>query len=184
MIVEPISDLHNRLAFSCGDEKLDRYIHENARQAKRKGLAVTFVATKPENNPSEILGYYSLSSFMVEGVDIPEVVRKARNLPQHSVGATLLGRLAVAKPYQDHGVGELLVADALKRAYCVSADVGSVAVVVDAITERGAAWYERLGFIPSIGNDLRLVVMMDTIAQMLPSVPSSQQTGEISFWSA
>jgi ribosomal protein S18 acetylase RimI-like enzyme len=185
MVIEPISDLHNRLAFSCGNDKLDRYLQENARQAKRKGLAVTFVATDPKADPSRILGYYSLSSFMIQGLDIPEVVRKVRGLPAHQVSATLLGRLAVAKTAQRRGIGTMLVADALKRAYMVSGDVASVAVVVDAIEKDAVAFYEAFGFMPTEKDDLRLVLMMDTIAKLLPGVPNTtaapQQT---TFWSA
>src|SRR5580658_5977174 len=133
MVIEPMRPNHDRSAFVCGYNKLDRYIRDTASQAKRKGLAATFVAIDPRADPTEILGYYSLSNFVIEGLDIPEVVRKARKLPAHSIGATLMGRLAVAKSRQRKGIGQLLIADALKRAYLVSADVGSVAVVVDAI---------------------------------------------------
>jgi GNAT superfamily N-acetyltransferase len=166
MVIEPIAPGHNRMAFTSGNEKLDRYIHENAHQAKRKGLAVTFVATDPANDPSRILGYYALSNFLIDGLDIPETVRKSRRLPGHCVGATLLGRLAVDRTAQGRGVGTRLVADALKRAYRVSAEVGSTAVVVDAIDERAAAFYSQLGFTRMRNDDLRLVLMMDTIAQL------------------
>src|ERR1700682_3810490 len=162
MVIEVISPNHNRIAFTCGNEKLDRYIHENAYQAKRKGLAVTFVAIDPVVDPSHILGCYVISSFLIEGLDIPETLRKSRRLPSHYVGATLLGRLAVDRTAQGRGVGTRLVADALKRAHLVSADVGSTAVVVDAIDERAAAFYAQFGFMRMRNDDLRLVLTMDT----------------------
>jgi predicted N-acetyltransferase YhbS len=185
MVIEPISRNHNRLAFSCGNDKLDRYLQENAQQAKRKGLACTFVAIDPANDPSRILGYYSLSNFLIHGLDIPEVVRKARGLPEHQVGATLLGRLAVDKTAQRRGIGPMLVSDALKRAYMVSGDVGSTAVVVDAIDENRLSFYGQFGFVQMLPGDLRMVLMMDTIGQLLPGVarttPVPEQTG---FWTA
>lgn len=185
MVIEPIAQKHNRYAFTCGNDKLDRYIQENAHQAKRKGLAVTFVATDPDSDPSQILGYYSLSSFLIHGLDIPDTVRNARKLPGHDVGATLLGRLAVAKTAQRQGIGRHLVADALKRAYMVSGDVGSVAVVVDAIDEEGIPFYEQFGFMSMLKGDLRLVLMMDTIAALLPGVPNRVPIPEqTAFWSA
>ncbi|MGA2395777.1 MAG: GNAT family N-acetyltransferase [Candidatus Lustribacter sp.] len=184
MVIEPMSSNHNRLAFACGNDKLDRYIHETAHQTKRKGLAATFVAIDLQADPTKILGYYSLSNFVIEGLDIPEVVRKARKLPAHSVGATLLGRLAVAKGMQGKGIGQMLIADALKRAYLVSVDVGSVAVVVDSIDANGAAWYQHFGFIPTINDELRLVLMMDTIGQLLPGVPYSALVEQSEFRTA
>jgi GNAT superfamily N-acetyltransferase len=184
MVIEPISSNHNRLAFTCGNNKLDRYIHQTAHQARRKGLAATFVAIDPQVDPTQILGYYSLSNFVIEGLDIPEVVRKARKLPVHLVGATLLGRLAVAKGLQGKGIGHVLIADALKRAYIVSAEVGSVAVVVDAIDANGADWYRQFGFMPMINDDLRLVLMMDTIGRLLPGVSYSAMVEQTGSWSA
>ena len=180
MVIEPISPNHNRLAFVCGNDKLDRYIHETAQQAKRKGLAAIFVAIDPKADATKILGYYSLSSFAIEGLHISELARKARKLPPHAVGATLLGRLAVAKGLQRKGIGHRLIANALKRAYVVSADVGSVGVVVDSIDANGARWYQQYGFMPMINDDLRLVLLMDTIGQLLPGISYSaliQQTG-------
>jgi predicted N-acetyltransferase YhbS len=172
MVIESISRDHNRLAFTCGNEKLDRYLHETAHQAKRKGLAATFVAVD-EEEPATILGYYSLSSFIIRGLDIPDLLRRKLHLPQHEVGATLLGRLAVAKDSQGQGVGELLVADALKRAYIVSDDIGSVGVVVDAIDEKGLPYYRKFGFEVMNDDDLRMVIMMDTIGNLLPGVSRS-----------
>jgi GNAT superfamily N-acetyltransferase len=173
MIIEAISQNHNRLAFVCGNDKLDRYLHETAHQAKRKGLAAIFVAIDPKADATKILGYYSLSSFVIEGLDIPELARKARKLPPHAVGGTLLGRLAVAKGLQGKGIGHRLIADALKRAYMVSADVRSVGVVVDSIGSNGARWYRQYGFMPMINDDLRLAMMMDTIGQLLSGVSYS-----------
>lgn len=185
MVIEPISRNHNRLAFSCGNDKLDCYLQENAQQAKRKGLACTFVAVDPRTDPCRILGYYSLSNFLIHGIDIPEVVRKARGLPEHQVGATLLGRLAVDKAAQRRGIGPMLVADALKRAYMVSGDVGSTAVVVDAIDENRISFYKQFGFIAMTSSDLRMLMMMDTVGELLPGVarttPVPEQTG---FWTA
>ena len=73
------------------------------------------------------------------------------------VAATLLGRLAVAKSRQGGGLGGLLLADALQRAYASAAIVGSSMVVVDAINEHAAAFYEAYGFI-RLPNSLRSVM--------------------------
>jgi GNAT superfamily N-acetyltransferase len=174
MIIEPISQAHNRLAFRSGDEKMDRYIQESAHQAKRKGLAATFVAVEP-TQPSDIRGYYALSSFLISGITIPETLRRQRRLPTHHVGATLLGRLAVAKNFQGLGIGTMLVADALKRAYMVSKDVGSTAIIVDPLSENAAHFYQRLGFARMLEDDSRMLIMMDTVAELLPGVPASLQ---------
>ena len=105
MRIEPLCIEHNRLAFTCGNDKLDRYLHEIAHQAKRKGTAATFVAIDSEN-PGVIMGYYSLSNYVISGIEIPDFARRRQGLPKHSVGATLLGRLAVSISAQGRGVGK------------------------------------------------------------------------------
>lgn len=170
MIIEAISQAHNRLAFFSGDERLDRYMHEQAAQAKKKGLAATFVAIDPEGDASAILGYYSLSSSFIAGDSIPDEVRKMQHLPTHAIGATLLGRLAVARSHQRGGLGRRLIVDAFKRAYRVSGDVGSVAVIVDAVSPEAARWYARFGFVPTVTSDVKLLILMNTIARTLPGL--------------
>lgn len=169
MIIEPLGPQHNRFGFSCGNDKLDRYLHEVAGQANKKKTAATFVAVD-EDKPSEILGYYSLSSYSISGLQIPDVLRKKRGLPTHTVGATLLQRLAVAERAQGRGIGPKLLANALQRSYRVSGDIASTCVVVDAIEPDKVSFYEKFGFEQVETNSLKLVLMMDTVAQLMPSV--------------
>lgn len=171
MIIEPLGPQHNRFGFSCGNDKLDRYLHEIAGQANKKNTAATFVAVN-DDNASDILGYYSLSSYSISGLEIPDVLRKKRGLPAHTVGATLLQRLAVAEHAQGRGIGPKLLVNALQRSYRVSGDVASTCVVVDAIEPEKVSFYEKYGFVQVELNSLKLVVMMDTIAQIMPAVPT------------
>jgi predicted N-acetyltransferase YhbS len=176
MIVEPLdAEKHNRLAFTCGNEKLDRFLRESAKQSTRKGLAAVFVAID-EDEPTRILGYYSLSSFTIDGVEIPETLSKKRGIPRHTVGATLLGRLAVDKAAQKRGIGPLLLVDALKSSFVASLRVASVCVVVDAIEASMVAFYEKYGFIRCDPESLRLVMMMDDVAKL--AIPDPKGTEE------
>jgi predicted GNAT family N-acyltransferase len=96
--------------------------------------------------------------------EVPLAARK--HIPRYPlVAATLLGRLAVAQSHQGEGLGGLLLADALKRAYASAAIVGSSMVVVDAISENAAAFYEAYGFI-RLPDSLRLVLSTSSIAKL------------------
>jgi predicted GNAT family N-acyltransferase len=81
------------------------------------------------------------------------------------VAATLIGRLAIAQERQGEGLDTLLLADALRRAHASAAIVGSSMVVVDAISEQAAAFYEATGFI-RLPDSLRLVLPTATIAKL------------------
>lgn len=154
--MEPLGNHHNRADFSCGNALLDRYLKDQAGQDLRRGCAMPFVLLS-ERGETSILGYYTLSSY---GVDIGELpVDVARKLPRYPlIPATLLGRLAVDRRHQGQGIGEFLLMDALHRALVQSAEIAAAAVVVDAIDEGAAKFYQHFGFVafPSIANRLFL----------------------------
>lgn len=112
-VMEPLSSHHNRSDFCCGIEPLDRYLQRQAKQDLRRFLTSVFVLQDLEQE--RIAGYYTLAATAIELVDLPESV--ARKLPRYPlIPAILLGRLAVAQPYQGKGLGTFLLFDALERA--------------------------------------------------------------------
>jgi len=161
--VEPLGKQHDRRAFSCGVEPLDRYLREQAGQDARKRVAAPFVLCLGQGNA--VLGYYTLSSLSVHVGDWPEDV--ARKLPRYPViPATLLGRLAVDRSLRGKGAGEHLLVDALRRSLEASRDVASVAVVVDAKDEVARAFYEHYGFLSLTDVPDRLFLQMGTISEL------------------
>ena len=159
--VEPLDARHDRSAFSCGVESLDRYLHKQAGQDQRKRVAATFVVCHDER----VIGYYSLSALSVDVGAWPEDVRKLPRYPH--VPATLLGRLAVDGSARGQRLGEYLLMDALRRALVASREVGSVAVIVDAIDQAAGAFYDRYGFRPFPDQPRRLFLPMAVIEPLL-----------------
>ena len=107
--VEPLGKQHDRAAFACGNETLDRYLKEIASQDARRLVAAPFVAVA-STAPKNILGYYMLSAFGIDLGSLPAEV--ARKLPTYPVvPATLLGRLAVDQRCRGQGIGEFLLID-------------------------------------------------------------------------
>jgi GNAT superfamily N-acetyltransferase len=160
--IEPLGLRHNRDAFSCGVPALDRYLKKQASQDVSKYVAATFVIT-PDG--ATIAGFYSLSSHSVSLADLPEEIGK--KLPRYpEVPATLLGRLAVSSEFQGHGVGKLLLADALRRVLATSVIVASAVVVVDAKDEALLKFYIHHGFTPLASTPNRLIYPVKTIAAL------------------
>jgi GNAT superfamily N-acetyltransferase len=166
-IIEPLGN-HNRAAFSCGKEPLDRYIRQQAGQDIRARVAAVFVLCRPDE--PTIIGYYTLSSFAVQLRDVPESERK--RLPRYpEVPAVLIGRLAVDERYAGQGWGKVLLIDALQRSLDQSDQIAAAAVVVDAIDESAQAFYEKFGFQllldPDSEHERRLFLPMKTIELLL-----------------
>jgi GNAT superfamily N-acetyltransferase len=160
--IEPLSDQHDRAAFSCGVEALDLYLQRQASQDVRKHVAATFVIV-PDG--ASIAGFYTLSAHAINLADLPESV--AKKLPRYpTVPVTLLGRLAVSKDHRGRGIGQLLLLDAFKRVLVHSAEVASAAVVVDAKYLDARNFYLRHDFIPLPSNPNRLFYLVKTIEKL------------------
>jgi predicted GNAT family N-acyltransferase len=67
---------------------------------------------------------------------------------------------------QGRGLGSVLLAEALRKAYENAAVVGSTMIVVDAIDERAADFYQAHGFL-RLPESMRLILPMRTIEQGL-----------------
>lgn len=143
LVIVPLNAAHDRSGFRCNVEALDKYIHQQARQDIRRRISRVFVAA-PQDNPKEVIGYYSLSTLSIELRELPE--KLARKLPKHPVPAALIGRLAVSKNAQGYGIGKMLLVDAIKRTLSVSDQIAIYAMVVDAINDNAKDFYKQFGF--------------------------------------
>lgn len=166
LATEPLASHHDRAAFTCGVESLDTYLRMYAGQDVRRRANGVFVLVHREQR-SVVLGYYTLCATSLAQGEVPETARK--HLPRYPlVAATLLGRLAVAAGRQGQGLGALLIADAMRRTYASAAAVGSSMLVVDAISDKAAAFYRAHGFV-SLPDSSRLVLPMSVVAKLVGS---------------
>jgi GNAT superfamily N-acetyltransferase len=162
--IEPLDSHHDRSSFSCGEESLDRYLHTQASQDTRRKANGVFILVE-QVSPNAVLGYYTLCATALTQGEVPQAARKF--VPRYPlVSATLVGRLAISTGRQGEGLGAILLADAVQRAYTSAATIGSSMLVVDAIHERAASFYEGSGFV-RLPDSLRLVLAMSTIQRML-----------------
>ncbi|HKE07196.1 MAG TPA: GNAT family N-acetyltransferase [Candidatus Acidoferrum sp.] len=160
--IEPLGKKHGRAAFFCGKDSLDQYLKNQAGQAAGKNLAAVFVLT-PDGR--KVAGYYTLSSYAVKLDEIPEEIATKLTRMQE-VPATLLGRLARSVEFRGHGIGEILLVDALRKAFQNNAHVASWAVIVDAKDEEATDFYKRYGFISFPSRPNRLFLPMTSIQKM------------------
>ena len=164
--IEPLGSSHDRTAFLCGVETLDKYLRTQASQDAEKRVAVCFVLT-PDGRI--VAGYYTLSQYVVDRGKLPEAI--SRKLPKYpQMPATLLGRLAVSEQYRGQKLGELLLVDALSRSLAISKQIGSVAVIVDAKDDSAQRFYEHFDFMSLPDAPNRLFLPMKKIERMFRSV--------------
>jgi ribosomal protein S18 acetylase RimI-like enzyme len=141
--IEPLAPHHDKAAFSCGNEQLDRYLRSTATQDKKRNIAIPYVIY--DKDRQKIIGYYTLS---MSGINLEELPQDlAKKLPKYPiVGVNLIGRLAVSNDYRGYGWGKLLIMDALDRSLGISKVTASFAVVVEAIDDDAVRFYRRFDF--------------------------------------
>ncbi len=151
-----LNSSHKKNAFACEEHSLEVYLKKQAGQDVRRQVAVCFIL---EGEGNSVKGYYTLSADSIDRTLIPDNFQK--KLPYRNLPVTLLGRLARDTRYKGQSIGELLLADALIRAYHASSSIGSWAVVTDPINEKARTFYNGFGFISlDIG---RMFIPMETI---------------------
>jgi GNAT superfamily N-acetyltransferase len=144
--------------------ELNDYLRRYARQNHESGGAKTFVAIQADS-PSRILGFYSISPASIEFASVPAAL--THKLGRYEVPAFRLARLAVSVTEQGQRLGAALLFSAGRRALSVAAEVGGVALAIDAKDERAANWYKRFGALQLLDDPLKMVLPLATIREAL-----------------
>ena len=161
---ESIAKKHDRNSFDCGEPDLNEFLKKRARQSHERGAAKTFLAVD-KADARTILGFYSLCPAALEYARAPEIVRKG--LARHDVPVFRLARLAVSLTVQGQGLGGELILAAGRRCLLAAAEVGGVAMLIDAKNERVANWYKSYGAIPLADTSLCLLLPLMTLQDAL-----------------
>ncbi len=157
--VEPFGK-HDRAMFSCGVAALDDWFRLRAGQDERRNVARVFVAIDDQFG---VVGFYSLSSFTLAITDLP--VEYVKRLPRYdAIPAALIGRLARDERVRGEGVGDLLLADAVRRVLSAARSLAVFAIVVEAKDEQAVDFYRNFGFEPFPNRPLRLFMTASAAA--------------------
>jgi len=146
---------------NSGEPELDTWLREHAAGAEARRVARTFVWCRVDDDVA--VGYYSLAGHRLVRDDLPKSI--GRGSPAE-VPAVLLGRLAIDASLQGQGLGGALLADALTRVVAATELVAARFVVVDALHESAATFYEHHGF-RRIEGTLRLVQKISWVVAAL-----------------
>ena len=169
---ELLTRRHDRGGFVSGVPALDDWFRARATQDQRRHVAQVFVALDEHG----VVGFYSLSMFTLALESLPDSL--AHKLPRYDeIPAALIGRLARHERARGAGVGDLLVADAVKRVLSAARSVAAYAIVVDAKDDRGRNFYESHGFTSLPSRPNRLFLLTATAAAALAEASRSRREG-------
>jgi len=125
--------------FDCGVAELDAWLKRSARVAASSGTAATYVLGRGQR----VAGYYALAMSSLAHEQAPSRLRRGMPDP---VPVVLLARLAIARSEQGRSLAGHLLVDALRRCVRGGREFGARAVLVDAINDEAAAFYQHFDF--------------------------------------
>jgi GNAT superfamily N-acetyltransferase len=157
--IELLDGRHCRAGFECGDGPLNDFLIRLAGQQQRRGLSKTYVALA--DSGSELAGFITLSVGQVATQALPPALK----LPRYPIPVMRISRLAVAAHRQGQGIGQELLAFALRLTLGFSTQVGIYAVIVEAKHVKAADFYRRLGFQATLDDPLCLFIPLSQIAK-------------------
>lgn len=156
IVIRRLQEADTVAGFDCGDEALNNYLRRHAwNNQEKSSIGVTYVAVE-ESVSGAVIGYFTLATSSVPRDFLPH--KYVRGLPAYDLPMLLLARLAVDRRFLGRGLGQTLLAEALKIAVSVSQQIGCRAVIVDAYPQP-VAWYERYGFQAIQGSESRSIRM-------------------------
>jgi GNAT superfamily N-acetyltransferase len=159
--VELLNTVHNRADFDCGNDKLNAYLKQIARQHNDKGLSRTFVLID-DKRPDLILGFFTLAICEIESQVFPASM--AKKYPDY-IPAGKLARLAISQAHQKQGYGKLLMLHAMRHFLNISQSAGIIGVFVDAKDQQASQYYEQYGFVALPDNPLSLFLPLTSLKQ-------------------
>lgn len=159
--IQILDRTHDRASFDCGEDALNKYLRETARQHNEKGISKTFVYVDTDS-PETILGFFTLSICEIVTEGLPR--KYSKRLPK-KVPAAKLGRLAVSRACQGQQIGGILMVEAMKRTLAVADNFGIVGFFVDAKNDRAQKFYEGFGFVELQVNPRVLFLPLKTLIE-------------------
>jgi len=157
---EHLTSQHDLEGFASGVSALDDWLRRHALANEQTGASRTYVV----NANGRVVGYYALAAGGVAHAAAPGRVR--RNMPD-PVPVMVLGRLAVDRTYQGHGLGVGLLRDAILRTLQAADVAGIRAILVHATSDEAKRFYERHGFVASPIDPMTLMITIADVRRTL-----------------
>lgn len=163
--LRPLTHSEDVAAFSCDDESLDRYLHNEALKSQESGLARTHVWTADDDGT--IQGYTTI---------VPvEVTAKSHDVPRHAMGsrakvpAFLIAKMAIVGHLQRQGHGTDLLVWTLGAIVQAADLVGGRLILVEAggaDMNASFRFYQNIGF-EEVEQSYTLWMPMDNARETL-----------------
>jgi len=165
---EPLSDAHDLSQFSCGKPSLDNWLRTRALSNQKKGFTAVMVV----HDAGRVVGYYGVAPTAVVPASMPRSIRTGQS--PDPLPCLLLGQLATDEEWRGQGIGTGLLKHALQRCVEGATLIGGRALIVNAVDDEAAEFWQRRGFLPSKDDPM---VLARSILDIAASLEASSAKG-------
>jgi GNAT superfamily N-acetyltransferase len=157
---ERLNPGHDVSSFQNGKHpSLDEWLRSRALASE--GLSARTYVICDAHRPDRVVGYYAISMAMEQRSGLPSA-KLRRGMPEQ-VPLLLIGRLALDRGVQGHGLGSDLLADALRRCLAAAEIAGARGVIAHAIDDDAVRFYEKHGFVHCPLGERVMLLPMETV---------------------
>lgn len=158
---EALNEAHDLAQFSCGKPSLDNWLRTRALSNQKKGFTAVMVV----HEANRVVGYYGLAPTAVVATSLPRAIRTGQS--PDPLPCLLLGQLATDQRWRGKGIGTGLLKHALLRCVEAATLIGGRALIVKAVDEDAASFWQRRGFLPSKDDPMILARSIRDVAASL-----------------
>jgi GNAT superfamily N-acetyltransferase len=155
----PLSESHDQVDFDCGNVDLNTFLIQRAMTNQHNGYSRTYVVAE---KGQRVVGYYSVCSSVIGRNLVPRQIG-GHGAPS-DIPVVLLGRLAVDRRFQGQNLGADLLRHAMQMAVLSSETIGVRALLVHAIDDAAARFYQKYNFRPAKDLDRTLLRTLQDIS--------------------
>ena len=156
---EPITAAHDVSGFSCISEELNTWLKRRALANEGK-TARTYVVTLGQR----VVGYYCLAAGGISRDQLPRAIRQDN---PNMVPVMVLGRLATDRNFEGRGIGSGMLQEAISRTLAMSIEAGIRGLLVHALDDRAAGFYQKFHFVQCHVGERTLLLPLETARQAL-----------------
>jgi GNAT superfamily N-acetyltransferase len=154
----PLKPGHDVASFNCVRAEMSVWLQKWAWKAAESNTAKTYTVCR---GAKRVIAYFSLAAGVISRDSAPR-----HNAPD-PVPVIILARLAVDQAETGQGIGSSLVADAMRRSIRAAQIIGARALLVHALDQKAAYFYQRLQFVPFAADAQTLYLPMHTLRDAL-----------------
>lgn len=127
--------------FDCGNEMINTFVHKSLKKRVKRNFSQAYVLLDEKET---FVGFYTLDTFAITR-ELFDDSNKPTGVPP-MLPVIKLSMLGVSKDFQQQGIGQRLLKDAIHKVYAISEIAGCAGIYLLS-EENAVGFYEELGFI-------------------------------------